>query len=218
MKTIVCYGDSNTWGFDPSGHDEEAGTDKRFPYDVRWTGVLQKELGPEYLVCEEGMNARTTAFDDPISPYRNGLSYLAPCLLTKMPVDLLVIMLGTNDVKIHLGQTPFSIAKGLDQLIATAQNPMFGREGATPEILILAPIDIDQKIPTRWTGNYYNEESGARVRALREHYQTIAKRRGCRYLDASQYAQPHEDDYLHMSAEGHGCLGRAVAQEVRNIL
>ena len=76
MKTILCYGDSNTWGFDPDGHNEEAGTETRFPYDVRWTGVLQKKLGADYLVYEEGMNARTTVFDDPICPYRNGLAYI----------------------------------------------------------------------------------------------------------------------------------------------
>jgi lysophospholipase L1-like esterase len=92
MKAILCYGDSNTWGYDPV-------TKGRFPRDMRWTGVLRQSLGDDYLVIEEGLNGRTTVWDDPIEGYKNGAAYLVPCLTTHRPLDLVIIMLGTNDLK-----------------------------------------------------------------------------------------------------------------------
>ncbi len=218
MKTILCYGDSNTWGFDPDGHNEEAGTETRFPYDVRWTGVLQKKLGADYLICEEGMNARTTVFDDPICPYRNGLAYITPCLLSKAPVDLIMIMLGTNDVKVHLHQTASTISKGLERIVTTAQDPVFGVNGKAPEILIAGPIDVGRKVGTRWTGAYYNEDAHTLMKKLRPLYENIARIHGCHYIDASLYAQPNEADYLHMDAQGHAAFAQAVAGKVKEIL
>jgi len=88
-KTIVCFGDSNTWGFDPASGE-------RFPADVRWPGVLRAQLGGGYQVIEEGLNGRTTTVDDPLQPHRNGLTYLPPCLESHKPLDLVTIMLGTT--------------------------------------------------------------------------------------------------------------------------
>ena len=91
MKTILCYGDSNTYGLMPDSPD-------RYPRDVRWTGILQKKLGEDYYVIEEGLSGRTTLWDDPIEEHKNGKKYLLPCLETHKPLDLVVIMLGTNDL------------------------------------------------------------------------------------------------------------------------
>lgn len=92
MKNILCYGDSNTWGYD-------AETKNRFPPDVRWTGILKRTLGEGYHVIEEGLNGRTTVWDDPIEGYKNGREYLIPCLESHRPLDLVIIMLGTNNLK-----------------------------------------------------------------------------------------------------------------------
>src|SRR3954462_1773041 len=92
MKTIVCFGDSNTWGYDPASNG-------RFGPTNRWTGVLQTALGSDYRVIEEGLNGRTTTVDDPIHDHRNGRHYLPPCLESHAPFDLVTIMLGTNDLK-----------------------------------------------------------------------------------------------------------------------
>ncbi len=94
-RTIVCFGDSNTHGADPSGSG-------RMPADVRWPRVMGRALGPDYEVIEEGLNGRTTCWDSPLDPGRNGLTYLLPCLLSHAPVDLVTIMLGTNDTQAHL--------------------------------------------------------------------------------------------------------------------
>ena len=92
MKRILCYGDSNTWGY-------IAGSGKRYPHDVRWTGVVQRELGEGYQVLEEGLVGRTTVFDNPFAPWRNGIDYLMPCLITHKPIDLIIVMLGSNDLR-----------------------------------------------------------------------------------------------------------------------
>ena len=86
MKTILCYGDSNTWGYIP-------GTGNRYPRQVRWTGVLQNLLGEKFHVIEEGLNGRTTVMDDPTRIAKNGLPYLRPCLDSHAPIDLVVLML-----------------------------------------------------------------------------------------------------------------------------
>lgn len=98
MKTIVCYGDSNTYGYNP-----ENGF--RYEYEERWTTILQKELKDSAIVIPEGLNGRTTSFEDELRPGRNGATYLDPCLHSHGPIDLVVLMLGTNDLKIRLGNT-----------------------------------------------------------------------------------------------------------------
>ncbi len=109
MKTILCYGDSNTHGFNPA-------TQGRFSLSERWTGVLMRELGSDYHVIEEGLGGRTTVWDDPIMESRNGRDYLLPCLWSHKPLDLVIIMLGTNDLKDRFSLTPFDIAAGAGAL------------------------------------------------------------------------------------------------------
>ena len=105
MKTILCYGDSNTWGYNPS-------MGGRYARDERWPGVLRKELGEGYLVIEEGLNGRTTVWDDPIEGYKNGKTYLVPCLETHKPLDLVIILLGTNDLKMRFSVSALIQAAG----------------------------------------------------------------------------------------------------------
>ena len=211
MKTIVCFGDSNTWGYHP-------GSGQRIPYHMRWTGMLQGLLGDDYLVCEEGMNARTTGFDDPAEPGRNGLSYLEACLLTKMPADLLIIMLGTNDTKIQLGQTAFSISKCIGQLIAKAQNPMYGSDGRPPEILVVSPIKIGDRIGESCFGDCFDERSVRIAKELAPRYREMAELYGCHYMDAAQAAEPSPIDQLHMDEAGHAMLAHAFYKRVKEII
>src|SRR5688572_13370016 len=105
MKTILCFGDSNTWGYVP-------GTGKRYPRSERWPGVLQETLGNEFLIIEEGLNARTTTMDDPIrgGAIKNGLTYLRPCLESHAPIDLVLLLLGTNDLKHRFGLSAYDVA------------------------------------------------------------------------------------------------------------
>ena len=134
-KRILCFGDSNTWGYDP-------GTAERFPEDVRWTSLLQSLLGPEYAVLEEGQNGRTTVFADPVEGSKSGMAYLEPCLETANPLQAVVIMLGTNDAKDRFGCNAYQISqsvKRLGEIVLRRDYAPYQK----PELLIVSPIEIN---------------------------------------------------------------------------
>ncbi|HAA77165.1 TPA: hydrolase [Candidatus Latescibacteria bacterium] len=108
MKTVLCFGESKTWGCDPATQD-------RFPIDIRWTGVVAKTLGSEYRVIEERLNGPTTLWDDPIEGHRNGQTYLPPCLTSHKPIGLATLMLGTNDLKTRFSVPTSDITHGTGQ-------------------------------------------------------------------------------------------------------
>lgn len=124
MRTILCYGDSNTWGFDPA-------TRTRFAPDVRWTGVLADRLGSEFRVIEEGLNGRTTRWDDPIETDHNGLTYLRPCAESHQPLDLIIVMLGTNDLKQRFNLSASDIAQSAAGVAEAAHRFAHGPKGGT---------------------------------------------------------------------------------------
>lgn len=211
MKTIVCYGDSNTWGFDPR-------TRARFAPGVRWTGVLQGLLGDGFDVVEEGVNGRTACAEDPIFPGRTGVGNIDICMLTNMPVDLVVIMLGTNDAKRHLASTAFSIGRGVEMIIERVRAGAYGPQGRHPEFLVASPIRIGANIDQVWTASEFDLDSASRVALLAGQLREVAHRQGCRYLDAAQFAQAHPADAIHLDEESHARLARAVHRGVVEIL
>lgn len=213
MKHILCYGDSNTWGYIP-------GVCRRYDEHTRWTGVLADALGPGYVIHEDGMNARTTAFDSPLKPFLNGLSMLPGVLWAQKPLDLLILSLGTNDLKEH---GAVQSAGGLDQLIACAQSmdfiypssePVF--RGA-PKILVVSPIAVGEGLETL---DPDDELGGRHAESLRfpEKFAAVCADRGVPMLNAQQIAQPSTIDCVHMTAEGHRALGLAIASRVRELL
>ena len=142
MKNILCFGDSNTWGCKPI---ETLGVIERFDPDTRWTGILSLRLGAGYQVIEEGLNARTTVHDDPIDgAHKNAKPYLQPCLESHVPLDLVVIMLGTNDLKSRFSLSAFDIASGIKPLleIVAAIAPKNG--GVKPHALVIAPPPLSR--------------------------------------------------------------------------
>ena len=135
MKNILCFGDSITWGYNPE-------TCGRFEFDERWTGVLQNELGAEYRIIEEGLNSRTTVFEDPFTPYQQygtGMNVLPMILDTHAPLDVVVLMLGTNDLQTHRHNNAKSAAYGVSQCILQIMKSIAGVEGKAPKILLLSP-------------------------------------------------------------------------------
>lgn len=211
MKTVVCFGDSNTWGADP------AIPDGRLPIHVRYTGILQELLGDDYLIREEGVCGRTTGFDDPIDPYRSGAAYIDCCMLTHMPVDLLVVMLGTNDLKKHLHQNAFSSSKGLELVVRRAQNKEYGAEGLPPKILIISPIEVGSNIEETWLGEYMDKRSRETGLQLSGYYSKVAQLYGCFFMDAADYASPSPLDAVHMGPKSHRKLAEAIAEKINEI-
>ena len=207
MKTILCYGDSNTWGYAPARQD-------RFAYDERWPGVLRQELGEGYLVIEEGLNGRTTVWDDPIEGYKNGKEYLIPCLETHRPLDLVVIMLGTNDLKKRFSVSAFDVASGAGVLVDVVHKSAAGPNGGAPKVLLLAPPPVARL--TEFAEMFEGAE--AKSRKFPEHYRRIAQEQGCEMLDTAQVIISSDLDGIHFEKGEHQKLGRAVAARVREIL
>ncbi len=207
MQTVLCYGDSNTWGFDPA-------TQTRFPRDVRWTGVLRNSLGPDYVVIEEGLNGRTTVWSDPIEgEHKSGKTYLVPCLESHAPLDVVALMLGTNDLKMRFSVSPFDICAGIEVLIKIIRASEAGPDGGAPQILLIAPP------PVARLSNYAEmlEGAGPKSRRLAGHYQELAALHGCGFLDAGQVIVSSDLDGIHFEAGEHAKLGRAVAEQVKRI-
>lgn len=137
-KRILCFGDSLTWGWVPVADGMPT---ERFPRDKRWTGVLADRLGDGYTVVEEGLSARTTNADDPTDPRLNGAAYLPSCLASHLPLDLVILMLGTNDTKAYFRRTPLDIAMGMSVLVTQVLTSAggVGTGYPAPKVLVVAP-------------------------------------------------------------------------------
>ena len=209
MKTILCYGDSNTWGHIPLSGE-------RFPVDIRWPGVLRTQLGNDYWVIEEGMNGRTTVMDDPVVDGRNGKRYLMPCLESHKPLDLVVMMLGSNDLKPKFSLTAFDIARGLSTLVDITQKSGTGVDCAAPQLLIISPPHV---VPINDDPDLKEEFEGAanKSQQLAKYYTKVAQNTGCHFLDAAEIVTPSPRDGVHLEASEHEKLGKAVAAQVNEI-
>jgi lysophospholipase L1-like esterase len=207
MREIMCFGDSNTWGYSPE-------TGERFPGTVRWTGVLQKSLGEGYRVIEEGLNGRTTVWEDPVEGDKCGKRHLMPCLESQAPLDLVVLMLGTNDLKQRYSAPPEDIALGAGVLVDIINRSAAGRAGKPPAVLLLAPPPLAGL--TEFAGFFGGGTD--KSRALGRLYRQVAEERGCAFLDTSTVIRSSDLDGIHLEEAEHGALGRAVAREVKKIL
>ena len=212
MKTILCYGDSNTWGCPPV---EPGQTAERYGPDVRWGSVLRTALGPGYWVVEEGLGGRTTVWDDPIEgEHKNGKRYLLPCLESHAPIDLVALMLGTNDLKQHFRLSAAEIAAGAATLVDIILRSPCGPQNRAPNVLLLCPP------PTAQLSGFAELFAGAGEKslALAGHYEREAALRGYAFLDAGQIIRSSERDGIHFEADAHQALGYAVARVVRELL
>jgi lysophospholipase L1-like esterase len=211
VPVVLCYGDSNTHGYDPS-----LPMGGRFVREIRWPGVLAAALGSGWQVVEEGLNGRTTIWDDPYHPGRNGHAYLGPCLETHAPVDVVVIMLGTNDTKTIFGRTAAEIAAGAGTLVDVVLRSGAGPAGAAPAVLLVvppAPGTVTERSELWGFGEA--REKGVQLERL---YRTVAMMRDIAFLDAGACAQVDPADGVHLTPEGHAALGAAVADVVRALV
>lgn len=210
-KHIVCFGDSNTHGYCAQPADCADGG-SRFNEDERWTCLLQKALGEGYLVLEEGLSGRTTVFDDPLHGDLAGVDYIRPCLISHEPVDLLIIMLGTNDTKERFGVSAAAIGIGLQRLVKTAKSTeCWGSEG--PNILIISPPPIGDGLDDPAMGRGCAEKS----RGLAKEFQAAAALLACHFMDAAGCAF-NTADYMHLSRRGHRQLAERLAKLVPTLL
>lgn len=209
MKTILCYGDSNTWGFTP-------GSAQRYPADVRWPGVMRTALGPGFHVIEEGLNARTTVMHDPTRIGRNGLPYLRPCLDSHAPLDLVLVMLGVNDLKHRFGLSAFDVAQNIAMLLTVIQQSPSGVNGSAPPVLLVSPPHVGPLPPGYFAEMFAGAEE--KSRELARHYRAIAEQNRCPFLDAADVAKASPLDGIHLDPDSHRRLGERMAEAVRSVL
>ncbi|MCI8431368.1 MAG: SGNH/GDSL hydrolase family protein [Lachnospiraceae bacterium] len=198
---VLCYGDSNTFGYIP-------GRGGRYNRHTRWPGRLQELLGSEYQVIEEGLCGRTTAFEDMTEPGRNGLDRVREAVERSLPLDVLVIMLGSNDCKAQFGASAAEIAGGLEQVAAQAR----GGEASGFRVLLVAPAAMTDRVMHSGFGSEFDQRSIKVSKELAEAYEALAGKCGCDFLDGSKVTQVSEIDGLHLDAEGHGRLAEAVVK------
>lgn len=209
MKDILVFGDSNTWGADP------ADDDRRFAWPVRWPGVLQRELGDDYHVVENGLGGRTTVYDGRLLPDRSGIALFAPVLECHAPLDLVVLMLTTNDISYpHISAA--EAANGAAELAHLVLRSELGPEGAAPKVLLICPPPVgpfeNNWRPELWAG------ADVKSRALPREFARVATALDVPWLDAGRLITTSPLDGWHLEASQHELLGVAVAARVRELL
>jgi len=208
VPTILCFGDSNTWGFIP-------GTGERFAPDVRWPGVLGRELGADARVVEEGLSGRTAAVVDLVRPHLTALPYLLPALESHAPLDAIVFMLGTNDVQDRYTRSAGAVASDVLGLAEIAARSGCGARGDALYVLLVAPPPIASLPDPLWAAEYGTgvEKSRELPRLL----EAAAASGAFGFVDAGRVTRFSEDG-IHLDAAGHAALGAAVADALRTVL
>ncbi len=216
-KHIVCFGDSNTHGYCADPNDCADHGD-RFNEEERWTRLLQQKLGDDYLVIEEGLSGRTTVFNDPLHECMSGLDYITPCLMSHEPVDLLIIMLGTNDTKDRFGSSAACIAIGMARLVKKAMSTeCWG--GKKPNILVVCPPAMGKEMPNGIFGDTMGELCVEKSEQLAKYYKEQCDLLGCAFADAGAMGcEFNSIDYMHLTKKGHATLAEDLAEIVPGLL
>ena len=204
MKQILCFGDSNTYGYIPENG-------KRYAFADRWTGILSGRLEKEDCrVIEEGLCGRTTVFEDELRIGRRGADLLPVLLESHSPINRVILMLGTNDCKTVYGASAEVIGKGIEKLI----NQIKSADEAT-KILLISPIWLGEGVWEEGYDQEFNENSVEISKKLKKVYKRIASDYGCDFLAASDYVKPSEADREHLSLESHRILSEVIYEKLK---
>lgn len=214
-KRVLCFGDSLTWGWMPI---EGVVPTTRYPYEQRWTGVAASQLGERYELIEEGLSGRTTNVDDPADPRLNGSTYLSSALASHMPLDLVVLLLGTNDTKTCFYRSAYDIAMGMSKLLVQVGTSAGGVGTAypAPKALVVAPPPL-AAMSDPWLQATF-DGAQAKTRALPAQYKALADFFKVDFLDAGKHLSTDGVDGIHLTPENNRALGTAIAGKISAIL
>ena len=210
MKNILCFGDSNTWGYDPA-------TQTRFDNKTRWTGVLQKEIGDKFNIIEQGLNGRTTKIDETLEhnfgyarKFRSSTDILPIIYESHSPLDLLVIMLGTNDLKTNFNRSPKVIADDMKDICKLVLNNVYY---SGHPIVLISPTHINES-----SNNLMDSFIGTKdySMSLAPLYKKIAETLGLFYLDASKVILTNQIDGLHWDKYQHNQFGLYLSKFIKS--
>lgn len=204
MENILCFGDSNTWGYNPK-------TKERYPWGIRWTSKLQDKLRQDDVhIIEQGLCGRTTVFEDRTRPNRKGVNTLRDIFEDENDIDFVILMLGTNDCKTYFGNTENEITKGVEECLDIVLKHI-----APEKILLVSPILLGENV---WRDEFdpeFNRNSVLISKKLKEEYEHAAQKRNVHFLAASEYADPSDADQEHMDEIGHNALAEAIFKSVK---
>lgn len=213
MIHILVFGDSNAWGYDASTWQPDTGAVQRMPFDVRWPGRLQLQLGNGFRVVEDCLNGRTLMQEDPYFPNRRGLTALQSALDAHAPLDLVIFQLGCNELKQFFHLTPGMIAFGMEALVQEAMRPLYGYP--SPKVLLICPHPTHPDIGEMCFGFSFGAQAYEKSVALGDWYGALAKKTGCAYLDCKDlHMEINTIDGLHYSSSDHAKLADAVMEQV----
>ncbi|WP_294765891.1 SGNH/GDSL hydrolase family protein [uncultured Rhodoferax sp.] len=213
-KRILCFGDSLTWGWKATS---EGLLIERYSSEERWTGVLAKELGGEFQVLEEGLSGRTTDLDDPLDNRLNGAAYLPTALASHLPLDLVVIMLGTNDTKVYFDRSAFEISAAIRKLMTLVAMSAIGVSPvySAPKVLLMAPPPLSAIIPNRWVADLF-EGGRQKTIELARCIGNLSSLFDTPFIDVGQILSTEGADGIHLSGQNNQMLGMELADYIRS--
>lgn len=217
-RNILVYGDSNTWGWVPTSPVIPT---TRYSEEDRWPEIMADKLGDGYNVVTEGLNGRTTNVDDPDAPgLLNGADYLDSAVAGHEPLDLVIIMLGSNDVETHLDRSVNDIADGMAELVKIVQQGtgLGWTQYERPGVLVISPPPAGKQLDPQFSSAFVGARE--KIAALPVAYLQVAENAGVHFFDAATVVQEDEvgTDGLHLLVKGNRDLGEAVAAKVVEIL
>lgn len=211
-RTVLCFGDSNTYGAVPTL--ARVGRHRYSP-ERRWPGIMRRQLGTGWDVIEEGHPSRTTVHDDPIEgSHKNGLKALPVCLESHMPIDVVILMLGTNDLKDRFRANPGDIAASVEVLANVIRRSEAGQGGAPPALIVVAPPPMQE---VDWLGEMFRG-GATKSHLLADLIQEAAKRVGAVFLNAGDIVESSSVDGIHLDSDAHKALGTELAKVVKRSL
>jgi len=205
MPTILCFGDSNTWGSVPR-------RTRRYNNNERWPALLRAALSTDFDIIEEGQPGRTSVHDDPFEGEKNGLRYLKPCLESHIP-DLVIILLGTNDLKHRFGLSAYDVALGAAKLVEECIKFKSMARATPPKVLLVSPPPVYE------VGFFADMFAGAAVKSqdLAKYYKEVARGLGCEYFDADTVVTSCKKEGIHWQVEQHKFFADALTPIVEEL-
>ncbi|MCR5805235.1 MAG: arylesterase [Clostridia bacterium] len=205
MRSLLAFGDSNTWGLIPGTYPHQ-----RFSWETRWTGLLQNKL-PDVRVIEEGLCGRTTVFEDSLRPNRRGIDSLPEILESNDPIDSAIVMLGTNDCKTIYGVSAHTIGKGIELLLG-----QLTKHVEPDKILLISPIHLGDEVWREDKDPEFDTKSVEVSKKLKDVYSQISLKWGTKFLAASDYVKASSIDEEHLNEEGHEIFSEVVYEKLIN--
>ncbi len=208
-KRIICFGDSNTWGYNPMDAS-------RYDENTRWPMLLQKLLGDEFQIIEEGQNGRTIANADPWEwGCKCGMDYILPMVESHKPFDMLIIMLGSNDLKAKFHLPAGDIAGSLQNMLMKTKSFLKYQCGIEPTILIVSPPYLGEDLKASPAAFMFDVDSAVEnSKHLAQWYEIVARQFDCEFMDAAAFCKAGEADSLHLMEEGHKNLAEAIYRKI----